>query len=210
LTLSGVTDVLNLQGTTNLTSMFRFCFQITTINRINEWDFSNVTDMSSMFNNANLFNQDISGWNVSGVTTMFRMFQTAQIFNQPLSGWNVSNVTVMNQMFQNAISFNQDLSSWCVPLIPSTPTNFDFNATSWVLPKPIWGTCPAPTPTPTLTPTLTSTPTPTPTPTNTPTLTQTLTPTPTNTPTPSDTTSYLSQANGFLVLQADGSKIIIT
>ena len=74
--------------------------------------------------------------------------------------------------------------------------------------NPLFPPTPTPTPTSTNTPTLTQTLTPTPT--NTPTLTQTLTPTPTNTPTPSDTTSYLSQANGFLVLQADGSKIIIT
>ena len=40
------------------------------------------------------------------------------------------------------ISFNQDLSSWCVSLIPSLPSNFDTGATSWVLLRPVWGTCP--------------------------------------------------------------------
>jgi hypothetical protein len=29
-----------------------------------------------------------------------------------------------------------------VTLIPSTPSNFASGAISWVLPKPIWGTCP--------------------------------------------------------------------
>jgi hypothetical protein len=63
---------------------------------------------------------------------------------------------------------------------------------TWGLPLP----CPSstPTPTPTLTPT--------------PTVTPTITPTPTVTPT--DAGSYLLQANGFFVLQEDGSKIIIT
>jgi hypothetical protein len=63
-----------------------------------------------------------------------------------------------------------------------------------------------PTPTPTVTPTQTITPTPTVTSTKTP----TPTPTHTMTPTPTDPTRFLLQANGFFVLQADGSKIIIT
>lgn len=48
----------------------------------------------------------------------------------------------MDQMFYGATSFNQDLSGWCVSNIPSLPNGFDTGATSWVLPKPIWGTCP--------------------------------------------------------------------
>ena len=82
-----------------------------------------------------------------------------------------------------------------------------------------------PTPTPSITPTNTVTPsitptntiTPTVTPTNTITPTKTSTPTPTNTVTPTKTPPptpppiyYLEQANGFYILQADGSKIIIT
>jgi hypothetical protein len=47
------------------------------------------------------------------------------------------------------------------------------------------------------------TPTPTPTPTITPTVTPTITPTPT------DAGSYILQADGFFILQADGSKITI-
>jgi hypothetical protein len=96
-------------------------------------------------------------------------------------------------------------------------------------------TCPFPTPTPTNTPTISLTPTNTQTPTVTPTntitptntqtptvtptntITPTQTPTPTNTITPTQTPTptptpiyYLEQADGFYILQADGSKIIIT
>jgi surface protein len=190
LVLTGVTDVLNLQGTTQLLSMFKGCSQITTINRINEWNVSQVTNMSDMFSQS-LFNQDISGWNVSnvtdmsymfsnssnfnqninswntskvsnmfsmfagtpfnqplnswnvsGVTNMYGMFAGCSSLNQDISGWDVSNVTNMGAMFLNCLSFNQDLSSWCVPLIPSLPSAFDTGASSWVLPKPNWGTCP--------------------------------------------------------------------
>ena len=34
---------------------------------LGNWDVSNVTDMSGMFNDANLFNQPLSNWNVSNV-----------------------------------------------------------------------------------------------------------------------------------------------
>jgi hypothetical protein len=63
-------------------------------------------------------------------------------FNQDIGGWNTSNVDVMYSMFQQATAFNQDLSGWCVTRISSKPSGFDTNASSWVLPRPVWGTCP--------------------------------------------------------------------
>jgi hypothetical protein len=50
----------------------------------------------------------------------------------------------MVDMFRNASTFNRDLSGWCVSSITSQPSNFATGATSWLLPKPVWGTCPAP------------------------------------------------------------------
>jgi surface protein len=76
---------------------------------IEEWDVSNVTDMSSIFANAQKFNQDISQWNVSNVTDMNGMFNNAQKFNQDISQWLVSNVTDMSDMFCNAYKFNQNM-----------------------------------------------------------------------------------------------------
>jgi len=52
----------------------------------------------------------------------------------------------MGGMFHDALSFNQDLSGWCVANITSEPYAFDDGATSWVLPRPIWGTCIVPDP----------------------------------------------------------------
>ena len=167
LVLTGVTDTINLQGTDNLSYMFRGCNSITLINNANNWDVSNVTDMSDMFRSCPVFNQPLNSWDVSSVENMLDMFVSCQIFNQPLNCWNVSSVTNMSNMFADtplfnqdlsswdvsnvinmdnmfvlATSFNQDLSSWCVTLIPSLPTNFDYGTTSWVLSKPIWNTCP--------------------------------------------------------------------
>jgi surface protein len=82
---------------------------------LNSWDVSNVSNMSYMFNrrysNGNI---GVSSWNVSNVTNMYEMFGQNELFNQDISSWNVSNVTDMNGMFYLATSFNQDISSWNV------------------------------------------------------------------------------------------------
>jgi len=89
------------------------------------------------------FKQDISSWDVSSVTDMHRMFEDAVTFNGDISSWDVSSVRDMHGMFNGAKAFNQDLSGWCVSNIASVPPSFDSQATSWVLARPVWGTCPS-------------------------------------------------------------------
>jgi len=117
LNLSTVSGVLDLSLNTSLSSAFLGCTSLTTINNVNSWDISTITDMDSMFLNATSFNANISAW-------------------------DVSNVTNMPNMFYNATAFNQDLSGWCVTNISSKPGGFDGLTPAWVLPKPVWGTCP--------------------------------------------------------------------
>jgi surface protein len=95
-----------------------------------------------MFRRADAFNQDISAWDVSSVRTLDTMFLDATSFDQAIGSWDVSNVNDMGWMFFNASAFNQDLSGWCVTQIPVAPTSFSAGATSWLLPLPVWGTCP--------------------------------------------------------------------
>ena len=89
-------------------------FAEATYGNISDWDVSQVTDMSSLFQDSSDFNQDISSWDVSSVTNMSWMFLNATSFNQDISSWDVSSVTQMSYMFENATSFNQDISSWDV------------------------------------------------------------------------------------------------
>ncbi len=114
---------------------------------IGGWNTGKVTDMSAMFNGATSFNQDIGGWNTGNVVNMTSMFRGASSFNQDIGNWDTGKAgTVANQglgfMFNDATAFNQDLSGWCVSLITTQPPSFDTGATSWVLPRPVWGTCP--------------------------------------------------------------------
>ena len=87
---------------------------------ISNWDTSNVTDMSQMFYDASRFNQPLEKWNVGNVTNMCAMFGYANKFNQPLEKWDVSKVTDMDLMFDHAHDFNQPLNKWNIRSETST------------------------------------------------------------------------------------------
>jgi surface protein len=92
--------------------------------KLNDWDVSNVTDMSAMFaGNLNWhsssdysypFDQDLNSWDVSKVTNMQSMFEGAKKFNSGINKWNTSNVTDMVSMFEGTEEFNQDIGEWDV------------------------------------------------------------------------------------------------
>jgi len=99
-------DNWNVSNVTDMSGMFA----ASSFNQpLDNWDVSSVTDMSSMFSGATSFNQSLNDWDVSGVTDMSSMFSGATSFNQPLDNWNVSNVTNMSGMLSSAHAFNQDI-----------------------------------------------------------------------------------------------------
>ena len=91
---------------------------------IEDWDVSNVEDMSYMFaymsydsfesRSKAKFNRNLNNWNVSKVKHMSFIFYYCNDFNQPLDKWDVSNVEDMFRMFDNCKKFNQPLNSWNV------------------------------------------------------------------------------------------------
>ena len=85
--------------------------------QIEDWDVSQVRNMSNAFKDQKHFNRDISKWNTSNVCSMIGMFNNATSFNQQLNNWNVSNVTDMTSMFSNATPFNQALNDWNVSVV---------------------------------------------------------------------------------------------
>jgi surface protein len=90
------------------------------------WCVDNATDMSSLFEGLDTFNQNISYWNMSAVTDMSSMFNGASSFNQDLSKWNTSAVTTMNAMFWGASAFNGDVSSWDTSVVTDMSRMFMF------------------------------------------------------------------------------------
>jgi len=95
-----------------------------------------VTNMSEMFQYAQVFNQDIGGWDVSNVTNMIWMFsgRTAGTdgiipneFNQDISNWDVSNVTNMHGMFGRSL-FDQNIGNWDVSNVTNMVSMFYENS----------------------------------------------------------------------------------
>ena len=129
LTLTNVSDVLNLSGTNTLFSVFADCYGLTTINNINSWDTSTITNMINTFVNCYNFNDDISGWDVSNVTDFSGMFDSSSLFNQPIGVWDTSSSTSMYYMFLNATNFNQDIGNWDVSNVQYM--NSMFNSSSF-------------------------------------------------------------------------------
>ena len=101
---------------------------------IENWDTSEVTDMSKLFINKWFFNQNISKWNTANVTNMGRMFYDARAFNQDIKSWDTSNVTNMRYMFYNAHEFNQDIKSWDTSNVTDMSYMF-YNAYAFNKPK---------------------------------------------------------------------------
>lgn len=81
---------------------------------ISKWDVSHVTNFTKMFNQATAFNQPLNDWNMSQATSIVSMFAFNYAFNQPLDKWNTSNVTDMAGVFTYARVFNQNINTWDV------------------------------------------------------------------------------------------------
>lgn len=110
----------------DMSEMFHLATLRTDFSGIENWDVSNVTNMSSMFANVQKFNHDISSWDVSSVTDMSWMFEDAWIFNQDISSWDVSNVTNMRGLFNDASEFDINLNSWNTSKVTDMSNMFGF------------------------------------------------------------------------------------
>jgi len=94
---------------------------------IQNWSAPLCVDFTNMFYKANAFNQPLTNLvNTSGVTScvLTTMFNQASVFNQNIGGWNVSCATNMSSMFALATQFNNggspDIQNWSAPIC----TNF--------------------------------------------------------------------------------------
>ncbi len=95
--------------TSNVTNMSHMFFKSRFNQPLDNWDTSSVTNMSFMFFNS-YFDQPLNRWDTSNVTDMSAMFMRSY-FDQPLNNWDTSNVSDMNHMFVSSY-FNQPLNNW--------------------------------------------------------------------------------------------------
>ena len=116
-------DIPNLSKVTDMSEMFNGADLVNT--ELENWDVSKVINMESMFRFAFGFNGDISSWDVSNVTNMESMFRRATIFNQNIGGWNTASLQEMDRMFDGASAFNQDLNGWNISKVTSLQYVFE-------------------------------------------------------------------------------------
>ncbi len=96
-------------------SSSKFLVNLTEIEGLKNLDTSQVTDMSSMFDNcSSLATLDLSSFDTSQVTSMFGMFvDCSSLATLDVSSFDTSQVTSMNDMFCNCSSLaTLDLSSF--------------------------------------------------------------------------------------------------
>ena len=107
------TDVPDLSNVTSLSHMFNGATNFSDESDLmGTWDVSTIQDMSYVFANTELFDEDISGWDTSSATDMTGMFQGAEQFNQNITSWNTANVVDMKYMFFDAKNFDRNIGVW--------------------------------------------------------------------------------------------------
>ena len=85
---------------TNLSSMFFDCGSLTKIVFDPDFDTSEVTDMSNMFDSTDSLEElDLSGFDTSCVTKMNGMFTDSGVVELDLTSFNTANVSDMTEMF---------------------------------------------------------------------------------------------------------------
>jgi surface protein len=130
LTLNNISDTPNLytpynsltNSSSSLNAAFRSCSLLVSISRANEWDTSQVTNMSQTFYTTYRYNQNIGNWNTSNVAKMDNMFcgllAYKHVFNNggndSIKNWDTSKVQNFSQIFLYNDQFNQPIGSWNV------------------------------------------------------------------------------------------------
>ena len=103
----------NTSNVTDMSYMFYHCYQLTSLD-VSNWDTSSVINMSHMFDSCELTGLDVSKWNTSNVIDMSYMFQGCDsLTSLDVSKWNTSNVIDMSYMFRGCASLTSlDVSKW--------------------------------------------------------------------------------------------------
>ena len=139
LKLDKVADVLDTTGMTTFYYLFQGCLSLVRVNRINEWNTSNIINMGQVFDSCIAFNDNIGNWNMSNVTSLDRMFAHAGEFNNggspDINNWDTANVTYMRFMLGTdgtvpggtIMKFNQPIGNWNTSKVTNMSSLFSRN-----------------------------------------------------------------------------------
>lgn len=109
-----------VSGSADSKGLFASLSNVTDIVNANDFDTSQITDMSFMLSNlSNLKSIDVSNWDTSNVTDMTYLFQgDLALNNLDVSKWNTSNVTDMSYLFNQISSLTSlDVSNWDTSIV---------------------------------------------------------------------------------------------
>mgnify|MGYP001779308285 CR=1 len=125
-----ILEIINwdTSNVTSMSSMFNDCLSLTSLD-VSSFDTSKVTYMNSMFSNcSSLTSLDLSSFDTSNVTSMGIMFSNcSSLTSLDLSNFNTSNVTAMDYMF-NPCNKLTDVT-WGNNWLPNTQiTSFDISS----------------------------------------------------------------------------------
>ena len=106
-------DNFNTSNVTDMSEMFCGCYYLTSLD-LSNFNTANVTDMSKMFCACYyLTSLDLSNFNTSNVTDMSGMFSICSLTSLNLSNFNTENVRYMSGMFNGCSNLTSlDLSSF--------------------------------------------------------------------------------------------------
>ena len=134
LTNTSFTDAPDLSSVTDMSAMFRFCRNLTSLELTN-WDVSNVTDMSYMLRRASsLPTLTLSNWDVSNVTDMqYMMMNTDSLSDYPLSNWDINKVADFSNFLAftdvSTSSYDAILIGWEATLQAEFPSGTGYTPT---------------------------------------------------------------------------------
>ena len=117
-------DNFNTSNVTDMSEMFSGC-SLTSLD-LSNFNTANVTDMSGMFFLCSLTSLDLSNFNTANVTNMGGMFCSSRLTSLDLSNFNTANVTNMSSMFFRCSSLTSlDLSNFNNENVTSMRYMFD-------------------------------------------------------------------------------------
>lgn len=110
-----IADNVKFNNSNDIFNLFSGCRSLETIQGIETWDISKVTDVSYLFRNcSSLTTVDLSGWDTSNINKVVGMFKGCSSLNSlDMSHFDISNVTDLSDMFNGCSSLSYlNITGW--------------------------------------------------------------------------------------------------